>query len=149
MEPTVLGVIVTVLVGIIALSTTLLAVVAIRVAAEMRAVQDRLRDALAPLQHDGPSALRAARSAAEDLQRIMSKFRDESHAVTDLSGDLRRRIRRAADTVEERIDDLDALFSVVYGEVEETALDVTAGLRTLRRGRSVVGRMRRALFSRR
>lgn len=149
MQPTALGVIVVILVGVIAVSTTLLAIVAISAAIHVRDVEARLDEALKTVQEHAPPLLRAARGASEDLQKIAGRLRDEGHAVTDLSSDLRKRILRAADGLEARLDDLDSLFTVVYDEVEDTVLDVTAGLRTLRRGRSVVGRMRRALFSRR
>jgi hypothetical protein len=41
--------------------------------------------------------------------------------------------------------DLDALYEVVHEEVEDTALDVAARVRSLRNGAGMVGRLRRWL----
>jgi hypothetical protein len=51
------------------------------------------------------------------------------------------------DAVENRLADLDSLYSVVHDEVEDTALDVAAALRTVRRGNGMLGRVRRLLVA--
>ena len=44
-----------------------------------------------------------------------------------------------------RLADLDALYEVVHEEVEETALDVAARVRSVRNGAGMVSRIRRWL----
>jgi hypothetical protein len=131
---------------VIAASTATLAVLGIAVAVmSMRLVREFQRG----LDAEALPALRAAREAADNLHALTGSVRDETQDVVALVGDLRGRVERATDRFADRLDDFDALFDVVYDEVESTALDVAAGLRTARRGRKVLGRMRRALLRRR
>jgi hypothetical protein len=66
----------------------------------------------------------------------------------DSSKDLRARIRRATNAAEVRLSDLETLLDIVYEEVEDTALDVAAALRTTRRGAGVFAAMKRAFLRR-
>jgi hypothetical protein len=52
----------------------------------------------------------------------------------------------AVDRIEDRLVDLDTLVDVVQEEVEETVLDVSAALRTTRRGSALAGTVKRLLF---
>jgi hypothetical protein len=61
---------------------------------------------------------------------------------------VRRKIVKGVDRVQARLEDLEALYDVVHDEVEDTALDVAAGLRTIRSGNGMVGRVRRMLVAR-
>lgn len=131
---------------VIAVSTAILAILGIAVAIGVLRLAQGLR---AGFQRQGVPALEAARGAAEDLRALTGAVRDEGRDVVALSRDLRGRVDGAVERLSDRFEDLDALFDVVYEEVESTALDVAAGLRTVRRGRSLVGRMRRALRRRR
>ena len=99
---------------------------------------------------------RGMRQLSERLQRIT----DEAHAMTtrvkgeiegfaDLSTETRRKLRRGIDTVEERLQDLDALVEVMQEEAQETALDVAAFVRTARHAGGVLGVARKALRRRR
>jgi uncharacterized protein YoxC len=87
--------------------------------------------------------------AVGDVRQLVSTIRSEAEGLAETSHDLRTRIVRAADAAEARLADLDALFEVVQEEVETTALDVAATLRTVRRGLSVLEWGRRALKRRR
>ena len=82
---------------------------------------------------------------SKDVAGITSKVRHEVDEFVALSVTLRKRVEGTAELVEDRLVDLDALLGVVYDEVETTALDLAAGLRTLRRGPSLVKKVRRAL----
>lgn len=131
---------------VIAVSTTTLAALGIALAIVWMRIGRQVQRSF---DAEAVPALRAARGAAEDLQALTGSVRDEAQDVVALVGELRGRVEGATDRFAERLDDFDALFDVVYDEVESTALDVAAGLRTARRGRKVLGRMRRALFRRR
>jgi hypothetical protein len=52
---------------------------------------------------------------------------------------------RGADRVEEKLIELETLYDLVHDEVEDTALDVAATLRSVRRGNGMIGRVRRFL----
>jgi len=58
---------------------------------------------------------------------------------------IRHDVERGVRQVKSRLADLDALYEVVHEEVEDTALDVAAKVRSVRQGASVVGRLRRWL----
>ena len=90
----------------------------------------------------------------------LQRFRDEAMVATkrlkgeidgfaDLSAETRGKIRGAIDSVETRLHDLDALVEVLQEEVEETALDAAAFVRTARRAGGVLGAAKRMMLRRR
>jgi hypothetical protein len=83
--------------------------------------------------------------ALSDVRQLIGVIRGEAEALAGTSRDLRLRIVRAADAAETRLNDLDALLDVVQDEVEDTALDVAATFRNVRRGLSAWRWGRRAL----
>lgn len=83
-------------------------------------------------------------AAATEVRALGDKLKSEVEGFVELSAEARRRLRGAIDTVDGRLKDLDALVEVLQEEAEETALDVAALVRTVRRGGSVLG-MARAL----
>jgi len=60
-------------------------------------------------------------------------------------GRLRRRVLGGADVLPAGLEDLESLDAVVPEEVEDTALDVAAALRSARSGNGMLGRVRRLL----
>jgi uncharacterized protein YoxC len=96
----------------------------------------------------------------QKLKLELSKFRDEALITTrrvkgevdgfvELSTEARAKVRGAIETVETRLQDLDALVEVLQEEAEETALDVAAFVRTTRRAGGVLGAARRMMQRRR
>lgn len=65
--------------------------------------------------------------------------------VIVVSRRLRKSAVRGARRIEGRLEDLDALYGAVSSEVQETALDVAATLRTVRAGASALNRIKRFL----
>jgi methyl-accepting chemotaxis protein len=98
------------------------------------------------LDRDGQPLLQAARSVAEDAGKIVSELRDEVEQIVETSRDLRRRAGGAANSLEERARDLEAVLDILQDEVEDTALDVAAALRATRRGTSVIRAVKRAFL---
>jgi septal ring factor EnvC (AmiA/AmiB activator) len=84
-----------------------------------------------------------------DARAVTSRLKGELEAFADLSSDARRRITGAIDNVDRRLRDLDALVEVLQEEAEETALDVAALVRTVRRSGRVMMAARRAAARRR
>jgi uncharacterized protein YoxC len=117
------------------------AVAAFRVAAQAKKV-GALVDGL---QDDIASTLKRVRNLTEQAQDVMVLVRHETGAFAQTARRLRRKTVRAADRIEAKLQDLETLYDVVHDEVEDTALDVAAGLRSLRRGTGMLGRVRRML----
>ena len=96
---------------------------------------------------------REIRPTIETLNRLAAagndvggRVREEALALLDTSRRLRRGLLHGARRVRGRLEDLDALYEVVHNEVEDTALDVAATLRSVRTGASALGRIKRLLF---
>jgi len=87
--------------------------------------------------------------ALGDVRQLVATIRGEAEGLVGTSQELRGRIMAAADRAAARLNDLDAVIEVVEEEVESTALDVAATLRTVRRGVSLLEWGRRALKRRR
>ncbi len=84
-----------------------------------------------------------------DARGVAARIRGEVESYADLSSDARVKLRAAIETVESRLQDLDALAEVVQAEVEETALSAATLLRTARGSGRILGAARRALRRRR
>ena len=69
----------------------------------------------------------------------------DGRRLAETSRRVRRKVVRGIDRVEERLADLETLYDVVHDEVEDTALDVAAALRSARQGNGMIGRVRRLL----
>jgi hypothetical protein len=97
------------------------------------------------LQEDAQQTLTAARRLTEQAQDLMVLVRHEAGAFAETGRRVRRKVVRGIDRVEERLADLETLYDVVHDEVEDTALDVAAALRSARQGNGMIGRVRRLL----
>jgi hypothetical protein len=58
---------------------------------------------------------------------------DQVAGFASTGEEMRDRVLGAADRVQTRLQDLEALYDVVYEEVADTALDVAAGVRSFKR----------------
>ena len=85
------------------------------------------------------------RGLTEQAQDLMVLVRHEAGAFAQTARRLRRKTVRGADRMEAKLEDLETLYDVVHDEVEGTALDVAAALRSVRRGNGMLGRVRRIL----
>jgi len=84
-----------------------------------------------------------------DARAVTGRLRAEVEGYVDLSAETRVRLKGALESVQTRLEDLDALADVLQDEVEETALGAASLLRTVRRSGSVLGAARRAVSRRR
>lgn len=105
------------------------------------------------------SATRELRELREEVAPAIAAVRRITDAGAGLSGDIKEEIQeylatsravredlaRGVFQVKSRLADLDALYEVVHDEVEETALDVAARVRSVRNGVGMVSRIRRWL----
>jgi uncharacterized protein YoxC len=131
--------------AVLALSFLVLAlavgIAAFRLAREVRKVGTMVEG----LQDDITRTLRGVRRLTEQGQDIMVLVRHEAGAFAQTARRLRRKTVRAVDRIEAKLQDLETLYDVVHDEVEGTALDLAAALRSLRRGNGMLGRVRRIL----
>ncbi len=116
---------------------------------ELRRLSAELRRLAGILDHDARPALLSVKSLVDDAGETVTAVKQEIESFTGTSKGLRERVERAADSVEDRLADLNALLDVVQDEVEGTALDIAAAFRTTRRGGRLLRTMRRALVARR
>jgi uncharacterized protein YoxC len=140
---------------IVAISLLLIALVylliGIVVAIAARATSKRvaaMQETLADLRRDLDPALKSVQRVAEDGGAMAQRLRSETDELVDVSRQLRKRLVTGADRIQERLEDMDALYEVVYDEVEESALSLAAGLRTARHGKALLAPVSR-LFRRR
>jgi uncharacterized protein YoxC len=97
------------------------------------------------LQDDIARTLKTVRHLTEQAQDVMVVVRQETGAFAQTGRRLRRKLVRAADRIELKLEEVETLYDVVHDEVEGTALDLAAALRSLRRGNGMLGRVRRLL----
>ena len=107
-----------------------------------------MQETLSGLRQDLDPALRSIKSVAEDGGAVAKTLRMESEELVDVSRQIRRKLVTGSERLQERLEDIDALYEVVYDEVEESALGLAAGLRTARHGKALLAPISR-LFRRR
>jgi len=112
---------------------------------ELRKLLIQLNAITKTLDEDGKPALVSLRSVVDDASDVVATVKSEVEGLAETSKDIRKRAERAAASIDDRLHDIEALVDVVQEEVEETALDVAAAVRTTRRGGKLFRRMKRAL----
>ena len=122
-------------------AAAVLAYAALRIMGETRKVSTMLQG----YQEDVAQALAGARRLTDQGQDLLVLLRQEIGAFTQTSRRIRRKLVRGVDNIEAKLADLETLYDLVHEEVEDTALDVAAALRTSRRGDGMLGRVRRLI----
>jgi len=107
-----------------------------------------LRTLTKTLNQEGKPAIQSFRAMVDDASAVVATVKTEVSGLADTSKTIRKRAERTAASIEDRLRDIEALVDVVQEEVEDTALDVAAALRTTRRGGKLFKRMKRALLRR-
>lgn len=106
---------------------------------------ERLNELLQGVQGDLGETLANVRRLTEQGQDVLAVVRQEAGSYAQVGRRLRRQVLRGADRIQARLQDLESLYDVVHEEVEDTALDVAAALRSARSGNGMLGRVRRLL----
>jgi hypothetical protein len=118
-----------------------MAVAVLRISSETRKLITMIRG----YQEDVTQALAGVRRLSDQGQDMLVLVRQEVGAFTQTSRRIRRKLVRGVDSIEAKLADLETLYDLVHDEVEDTALDVAAALRTSRQGNGMLGRVRRLL----
>lgn len=136
----------------VAISLVVVALSFVGIAAGILVVASRLIEpvqqlsrVIQSLQDDLAWSLKGLRQLTEQSQELLTVVRSEAGAFAHTSRRLRRQLIKGADRIQTRLADLETLYDVVHEEVEETALDVAAALRSVRKGSGVLARIRRLL----
>jgi hypothetical protein len=117
------------------------AVAAFRVVGETR----KLSTMIQGYQEDVGQVVANVRRLTDQGQDMLVIARQEVGAFTQTSRRIRRKLVRGVDNIEAKLADLETLYELVHEEVEDTALDVAAALRTSREGNGMLGRVRRMI----
>ena len=112
---------------------------------QLRHPVERLNELLQGVQGDLGETLANVRRLTEQGQDVLAVVRQEAGSYAQVGRRLRRQVLRGADRIQARLQDLESLYDVVHEEVEDTALDVAAALRTSREGNGMLGRVRRMI----
>jgi hypothetical protein len=137
----------TVAISLVVIAVTIVGVAAVqaytalRIVAEVRKVSTMIQGH----QEDVTQALSGARRLTDQAQDLLVLVRQEIGAFTQTSRRIRRKLVRGVDNIEAKLTDLETLYDLVHEEVEDTALDVAAALRTSREGNGMLGRVRRMI----
>jgi methyl-accepting chemotaxis protein len=141
----------TMAIALVIIALSFVAVAAALVVVLSRLVQPllELSRVIHNLQDDLSWAVKGMRQLTDQSQELLALVRQEAGAFAHAGRRLRRQVVKGADRIQSKLEDLETLYDVVHEEVEDTALDVAAVLRSVRQGNGVLGRIRRLLVSRR
>ena len=137
----------TVAISLVVIAVTVVAVAAVQAYTALRLVEEarKLSTMIRGYQDDVTQALAGARRLTDQGQDLLVLVRQEIGAFTQTSRRIRRKLVRGVDNIEAKLADLETLYDLVHEEVEDTALDVAAALRTSREGNGMLGRVRRMI----
>ncbi len=133
---------------VIALAFAAIATAAVMISRKASSEIGQLSDELSKLRGELSPALSAMRRVADIGADLSTDIREEVKEYLVVSRDVRKDLELGVRQVKVKLRDLDALYEVVHEEVEDTALDVAATLRSVRAGAGMVGKIRRWLVRR-
>lgn len=143
--PTWVGTVTAVSLVLIALSFVSIAIGALIAFKKSQDALKLMAHVLQGLDDDLIPAFRSIREMAEKGKGVADVVKNEADAFARTGRRLRRRVRNGADRIEERLQDLDALYEVVHEELEEAALSMATLVRTVRTGGGMLQRIKRFL----
>lgn len=145
MTPAWVGPVAAISLAVIALAVLATALGAVVALARLAKALGRVADVVDRVEDNVGETIANVRRLTEQTEDLVAVVRQEAGAYAQAGRRLRRQVLRGADRIQSRLEDLEALYDVVHEEVEDTALDVAAALRSVRRGNGMLGRVRRLL----
>lgn len=131
--------------AVVAASFLAIAIGVIVIAARLARPLRRASLIIDGLRDDLSRTLTGVRRLTEQGQDLLVLIRHEVGAFAQTGRRFRRQLIKGADRLQMKLEDLETLYDIVHDEVEDTALDVAAALRSVRRGNGMLGRVRRFL----
>ncbi|MEO5800472.1 MAG: hypothetical protein ABIZ70_13195 [Gemmatimonadales bacterium] len=104
---------------------------------------------LGELRRDLGPTLQALNRLGTGGAEVVELAQEEVREIIYTTRRLRKDVEKSVTRARRRLADFEAVVEVVQEEVEETALDLGAALRTVRTGSGVIGRLRRLVLPRR
>ena len=134
---------------LIAFCTVGVLVVALFGLREVRQISISLAIELECIRRELAESLGSLKRLSDQGQDVIELTRAELTEIIHLTRRLRHDIERGVKRTKRRLADFEAVVEVVQEEVEETALDFGATLRTVRSGRGMIGQLSRLVRPRR
>ena len=134
---------------IIAMCLVGVAVTALMSLKEIRHISDALTLELEGLRRELAESLGMLKRLGEQGQDVLDLAKDEINQVVRLSSGIRGYIEQGTRRVKRRLADFDAVVEVVQEEVEETAIEFGATLRSARESTNMIGQLSRLMRPRR
>jgi MFS superfamily sulfate permease-like transporter len=137
----------TVAISLVVIAVSILGVAAVLAYAALRMMKEtrKVSTMIQGYQEDVAQTLAGGRRLTDQAQDVLVLLRQEIGSFTQTSRRIRRKLIRGVDNIEAKLVDLETLYDLVHDEVEDTALDVAAALRTSRQGDGMLGRVRRMI----
>lgn len=98
------------------------------------------------LRNDFGPTLTSVSRLLDGSAEVVELAEDEVREIIHTTRRLRRDVEKSVGRARMRLADFEAVVDVVQEEVEETALDFGAALRTVRTGAGMIGRLRRLVL---
>lgn len=130
--------------AVIALSFLAIAGAVLFGALAVRKQAKKLREQMVTFEDDARKAMRSVRRATRNTAEASQVLKEQAYLFARTGKKVRARLDDVTDLVHQRVGEMDALYEVVAGEVEEAAIDVASTVRTLR-GNPVIRVARRFL----
>jgi hypothetical protein len=130
--------------AVIALSFLAIAGAVLFGALAVRKQAKKLREQMLTFEDDARKAMRSVRRATRNTAEASQVLKEQAYHFARTGKKVRARLDDVTDLVHQRVGEMDALYEVVAGEVEEAAIDVASTVRTLR-GNPVIRVARRFL----
>ncbi len=127
--------------AVIALTCVVLGLTTVLLMRATQAKAAELGKALQAMREDLAPSLRALNRVSGQAEELAILAKHEAAGLLRSSRRARRRLDAGVDRLTERMVDLDALYEVVYDEVEDTAMGVAVALRTARKGGRILRRL--------
>ena len=134
---------------IIAMCLVGVAVTALMSLKEIRSISEALTLELEGLRRELAESLGMLKRLGEQGQDVLDLAKDEINQVVRLSSGIRADIEQGTRRVKRRLADFDAVVEVVQEEVEDTAIEFGATLRTARESTNMIGQLSRLMRPRR
>ncbi len=116
---------------------------------EAAARSQSLANELAELRRELSPTLQALSRFGKDGAEVAGLAKEEVREIVFMTRRLRKDMERGLQRTRRRLADFEAVVEVVQDEFEETALDVTTAMRTVRGGAGMLGKLRRMVMPRR